>query len=141
MNAIMPRGSSRSPSRAFERLLDGTRLVWISGGSQERFFFLAPFLFGSYSIVLFWIAFSWHSINGAQRVLLVFFSYMALVDSRRTPIMSAPVLRASIGRGLNASDENARLFAVYFESLGHGGHWPLGDFLSLAYFGGWSSGD
>jgi len=77
-----------------------------------------------------------HSFNAAQRVFLVFISYMGLVDSRRTPMMSASVLRASLGTGLNTSDENARLFSEYLDSLGHGGHWRLGNILSLAYLGG-----
>lgn len=36
----------------------------------------------------------------------------------------------------NKSDENAKLFSQYLESMGHGGHWLLGNVLSLAYFGG-----
>jgi hypothetical protein len=41
------------------------------------------------------------------------------------------------GTGINQSEgyENARLLSEYLESLGHGGHWMMGNFLSLAYFG------
>jgi len=115
----------------------GPRLVRSAGGGWERFFFLSIFLWAVYAFVLLlWATFSMHSSDAMQRVFLVFFSYMALVDAWQTPIMSASVLRASVGTGLNKSDENAMLFAKYLDSLGHGGHWRLGNLLSLVYFGG-----
>jgi len=73
------------------------------------------------------------SSNAFVRAILVAFSYLGLIDSWQTPVMSASVLRATIGKGLNRSDENAMLLSQYLESLGRGGRWYFGNILSLAY--------
>ncbi len=137
MTLPTPSALGRGSSARFKLLGVGPRLVRSAGGRWERFFFLSIFLWAAYVVALLsWADLVMHSFDAMQRVFLAFFSYIALVDVWQTPIMSASVLRASVGIGVNRSDENAIMFAGYLESLGHGGHWRFGNFLSLAYFGG-----
>src|SRR5207245_5923224 len=87
--------------RGLKLLRTGPRLIWSAGGRWERFFFLSPFVWTAYAFtVLVWASFFLNSINAAQRVFLVFFSYIALVDCWQTSIMSSSVLRGSTGTGL-----------------------------------------
>ena len=114
----------------------GPHLVRSAGGGWERFFFLSLFLWTAYLLTLMtWAFFVLGSVDGSWRVFLASFSYLSLGEVWLTPIMSASIMRATIGKGINQDDDNVRLFAEYLESLGHGGHWPLGNILSLAYFG------
>jgi hypothetical protein len=118
----------------FKELTGGFRLIRSAGGRWERFFLIAPGLFAAYAITLGLLAtYSSPSSDAFPRVLLVALSYVALSDSWKTPVLSASVLRAMIGKGFNDSDENARLMAAYLESLGRGGHWYFGNLLSLVY--------
>ena len=114
----------------------GPHLVRSAGGGWERFFFLSLFLWTAYLLTLMtWAFFVLGSIDASWRVFLASFSYLSLGEVWQTPIISASIMRATIGKGINQDDDNVRLFAEYLESLGHGGHWPLGNILSLAYFG------
>ena len=114
----------------------GPHLVRSAGGGWERFFFLSLFLWTAYLLTLMtWAFFVLGSIDASWRVFLASFSYLSLGEVWQTPIISASIMRATIGKGINPDDDNVRLFADYLESLGHGGHWPLGNILSLAYFG------
>ena len=114
----------------------GPHLVRSAGGGWERFFFLSLFLWTAYLLTLMtWAFFVLGSIDASWRVFLASFSYLSLGEVWQTPIISASIMRATIGKGINQDDDNVRLFADYLESLGHGGHWPLGNILSLAYFG------
>jgi len=80
-----------------------------------------------------WATFSSQSPDVTMRVFVVGITFVGLADAWWTPVISAAVLRATLGTGLNKSDANARLLADYLESLGQGGRWPLGNRLSLAY--------
>jgi hypothetical protein len=114
----------------------GPHLVRSAGGGWERFFFLSLFLWTAYLLTLMtWAFFVLGSIDASWRVFLASFSYLSLGEVWLTPIMSASIMRATIGKGINKDDDNVRLFADYLQSLGHGGHWPLGNTVSLAYFG------
>jgi len=114
----------------------GPHLVRSAGGGWERFFFLSLFLWTAYLLTLMtWAFFVLGSIDASWRVFLASFSYLSLGEVWQTPIISASIMRVTIGKGINQDDDNVRLFAEYLESLGHGGHWPLGNILSLAYFG------
>jgi len=114
----------------------GPHLVRSAGGGWERFFFLSLFLWTAYLLTLMtWAFLVLGSIDASWRVFLASFSYLSLGEVWQTPIISASIMRATIGKGINQDDDNVRLFAEYLESLGHGGHWPLGNILSLAYFG------
>ena len=114
----------------------GLRVVWSTKGRWERFFLLAPALYAAYAIILgVWATYFAPQAFAFPRVSLVAFTYVGLIDSWQTPVMSASFLRASIGTGLNRSDENAMLMAEYLESLGRGGHWLSGNLLSVAYLG------
>jgi hypothetical protein len=118
----------------FKALTGGVRLIWSTGGRWERFFLIAPGLYVAYAVTLGALAtYRSPSSDAFPRLLLVALSYVALSDSWKTPILSASVLRATIGKGFNDSDENARLMGAYLESLGHGGHWYFGNLLSIAY--------
>jgi len=131
--AASSRAGERS-DRLFKVLASGLHVIWSAGGRWERFFLIAPGLFVAYSITLGVLATHLSPSSSAfPRVLLVALSYAALSDSWKTPILSAPVLRATIGRGFNDSDENATLMAAYLESLGRGGHWRGGNILSVVY--------
>jgi len=114
----------------------GPHLVRSAGGGWERFFFLSLFLWAAYLFTLLtWAFFGLASTDAAWRVFLASFSYLSLGEVWQTPIMSASIMRAMIGTGTYEDDDNVRLFAEYLESLGHGGHWPLGNILSLVYLG------
>ena len=106
-------------------------LVLSAGGGWERFFFLSLFLWTAYLLTLMtWAFLVLGSIDASWRVFLASFSYLSLGEVWQTPIISASIMRATIGKGINQDDDNVRLFAEYLESLGHGGHWPLGNILS-----------
>jgi len=114
----------------------GPHLVRSAGGGWERFFFLSLFIWAAYLFTLLtWAFFVLGSMEASWRVFLASLSYLSLGEVWQTPIISASIMRATIGKGINRDDDNVRLFADYLESLGHGGHWPLGNILSLAYFG------
>src|SRR5438445_12960664 len=103
----MMQSASSSPSRKTPRglklLRRGPRLIWSAGGRWERFLFLSPFVWTAYVFtVLAWASFFLNSINAAQGVFLVFFSYIALVDCWELPIMCVSVLRASAVTGLTS---------------------------------------
>src|SRR2546428_5245697 len=105
--------------------LQGLRLIWSAGGRWERFFLLCPLWWLGF-IVLLLVAFSTQQVDAWMRLLTVAFTFVGLVDTWWTPIASAAVLRATVGTGLNKSDENARYLSEYLESLGQGGHWRGG---------------
>jgi hypothetical protein len=107
-------------------------LIWSSGGLWERFFLLCPVWWGVFLLALLF-AFGLESSDAPLRLLVVGFSFAALVDAWWTPIASTATLHATLGTGLNEDDENIRLLAEYLESLGQGGHWRTGNWLSLAY--------
>jgi len=118
----------------------GLRLIWRTGGRWERFFLLCPLWWGIYMLIL--LVVSSPVSGGFARLLVVGFSFGALLDVWLTPVFSSTVLRASLGTGLNRDDENARLFAEYLDSLGQEGRWRFGNLLSLAYLGvmfGWGA--
>jgi len=111
-------------------------LVLSAGGGWERFFFLSLFLWTAYLLTLMtWAFFVLGSVDGSWRVFLASFSYLSLGEVWLTPIMSASIMRATIGKCINKNDDTVLLFADYLQSLGHGGHWLLGNIVSLAYFG------
>ena len=129
-----PLAKKRPSGLGLRRL--GPHLVRSAGGGWERFFFLSLFLWTAYLLTLMtWAFLVLGSIDASWRVFLASFSYLSLGEVWQTPIISASIMRATIGKGINQDDDNVRLFAEYLESLGHGGHWPLGNILSLAYFG------
>lgn len=130
-----PLSGDRERSGVSKGLRHSLRVIWSAGGIWERFFLLSPLWWGSFAIALgAWATFSSQSFDVLMRIFLVAITFVGLVDAWWTPIMSASVLRATVGSGLNRSDENARLLSEYLESLGQGGRWRAGNILSLAYF-------
>src|SRR6266568_489717 len=111
---------------------EGLRVIWSAGGLWERFFLLCPLWWGIFVITLLVVS-SAQSTDAFLRIFVVAFSFVALVDAWWTPIASATVLEASIGTGMNKSDENARLVAGYLRSLAQGGHWLQANLVSFAY--------
>ena len=139
----MPRSTQMVPSSREEArpglFRTGPRLVRSDGGIWERFFLLSLFLWGGYALALMaWAFFVLASMDAVWRVGVASFSYLSLKEVWLTPIMSASIMRAMVRMGLNQNadgDDNALLLAKYLDSLGHGGHWMLGNILSLAYLG------
>jgi hypothetical protein len=136
--------------RVVDRILaasPGGRTVWAAAGVWERFFLLAPVIWGCYAIGLLLLLALDPRLAADPRqpyqfamVVGLIATFGVMVNPWRFPlILSARVLRSiadlpDFGPG-SPRDETARSNAIrYLESSGQGGHWRRGNLLSLAYF-------